>query len=280
VLTRARTAELGVPHWGFLAALGNAIIGGILGTLLGIELASGKNVIPGDGAGAHPAMMVIGFLLPIAMGMAEWAFAFPTPPRATRLGIIQMVFPFSGGLVLMLALLSDVTALAPAAVLLEFAGLGIFIYRMWPSFRALGWRQLTPPVHAVAATVGILAVIALEQYLVIRYKGDFDNVPEHYLLALDHLQFIGAMTNAVLAMLLASTLFRREAGRVEILVFALVNIGIVGFATGLFLDVTVLKRIFAPIMGTGLLIGLGVYALRLWPVDIRQADEPRTAAAK
>ena len=35
VLYRARGAELGVPHLGFLAALGTSIVGGVLGSILG-----------------------------------------------------------------------------------------------------------------------------------------------------------------------------------------------------------------------------------------------------
>jgi hypothetical protein len=274
VLYRARLITLSVPHWGFLAALGTSIVGGVLGVLLGLELATGDNYLPDGGEDAHPATMVVGFLIPVALAMAEWAFFFPSPPKATRAGIIQMVFPFTGGVVLMLSLLLDVSPLAPIAILLEVVGVGIFIYRMWPSIRALHWAAMSPPLHGVVSAVAVIFVIGLAQYFIIRYDADFDNVPDNQLLALDHAQFIGAMTNAVFAMLLASTVVGRRAHGIHYFVFALVNIGLVGFAAGLLFDVTALKRIFAPIMGTGLLIGVVVYALGLLEIQLRQRQRP------
>lgn len=276
VLLRARETELGVPHWGFLAALGTSIVGGVLGVLLGLEIGTGDNWLPDGGEDAHPATMVVGFLVPVALAMSEWAFFFPRPPKATRLGIIQMVFPFLGGVVLMLSLLLDVTALAPIAILLEIVGLVIFLVRMWPSIRAVDWMEASPGRHGVLAAAAIVFVIGLAQYFVIKYEGDFDLVPEHQLLALDHSQFIGAVTNAVFAMLLAATV--RRGDRLDQLIFVAVNAGLIGFAAGLLFDVTALKRIFAPVMGGGLLLGLGVYAYRL-VTSAETARAPRGALA-
>src|SRR5690606_30256473 len=79
VLMRAGTIELGVPHLGFLAALGTSIVGGVLGVLLGLEIATGDNFLPDGGEDARPAAMVVGFLVPVGLAMAEWAFFFPSP---------------------------------------------------------------------------------------------------------------------------------------------------------------------------------------------------------
>jgi len=46
-------------------------------------------------------------------------------------------------------------------------------------------------------------------------------------------------------------------------VFILVNVGIAGFVVGLLGDWTAPKRIFTPLMGTGLIVGVAVYAARL-----------------
>lgn len=262
VIYRATRVELGVPHLGFLAALGTSIVGGVLGVLLGLEAATGDNWLPEGGQDAHPATMVVGFLVPVGLAMAEWAFFFPNPPKATRLGAIQMAFPFAGGFVLMLSLLLDVTALAPVAILLQIGGFGIFLRRMWPNFRAVNLREASPGRHALMAAVGLAFVIGLAQYLVIKYEGDFDRAPTRYLLALDHAQFIGLMTNSLFAMLMAATIGRRGK-RVDQAVFILVNVGIVGFVIGLLGDSTPLKRTFTPLMGTGLVLGLAVYAVRL-----------------
>lgn len=261
VIYRARFTELGVPHVGFLAALGTSIAGGVLGVLLGIELATGDNWLPGD-IGAHPATMVVGFLVPVGLAMAEWAFFFPVPPKATRLGVLQMAFPFVGGMILMLSMLLEVTALAPIAILLQIAGIAIFVKRLWPQFRAVSLTEASPGRHAVMATVGLAFVIGLAQYLVIKYEGDFDLAPANQLLALDHAQFIGLMTNALFAMLMAATIGPR-GNRVDQAVFILVNVGIAGFVVGLLGDWTAPKRIFTPLMGTGLIVGVAVYAARL-----------------
>lgn len=117
------------------------------------------------------------------------------------------------------------------------------------------------------AAVGLLFVIGLAQYLVIKYDGDFDNVPERLLLGLDHSQFIGLMTNSIFAMLMAATIGRR-GNRLDQVVFIAVNVGLVGFVAGLLFDVTLLKRIFTPIMGLGLYLGLAVYALRLLEIQV------------
>ena len=277
VLNRARGSELGVPHWGFLAALATSVVGGVLGVLLGFEIATGDNYLPGDAEGAHPATMVVGFLIPVGLAMSEWAFYFPRPPKATRLGIIQMVFPFLGGICLMLSLLLDVTPLAPIAILLQIIGLIIFIKRMWPNFRAVKLMEASPGRHAIMSVIAVIFVIGLAQYFIIKYDADFDLVPEHQLLALDHAQFIGLMTNAIFAMLMAATIGQR-GNRVDQLIFVLVNVGLIGFAAGLLFDVTALKRISTPVMGAGLLIALAVYALRLLEVKVAGITEPDSSS--
>ncbi len=274
VLNRARGSELSVPHWGFLAALGTSIVGGVLGVLWALQIATGDQFLPTDGEDAHPATMVVGFLVPVGLAMAEWAFAFPRPPKATRLGIIQMAFPFLGGILLMLAVLLDITPLAPLAILLQIIGLIIFLKRMWPNFRAVDFAAPSPGRFAVMATVGLIFVIGLAQYLVVKYEGDLDLAPDHQLLALDHSQFIGLMTNSIFAMLLAATMGRR-GNRLDQAIFFAVNAGLIVFVAGLLFDVTVLKRIGTPVLGAGLLLALAVFALRLLEKDVAGVFEGR-----
>lgn len=265
VVYRARGQDLGVPQLGFIAALGTSITGGVLGVLLGLKIASGDNWLPSGGEDAHPATMVVGFLIPVALAMAEWAFFFPRPPKATRAGQVQMVFPFLGGVLLMLALLLDIVPLAPLAVLLEVVGVVIFLVRMYPHFRKLNLLEATPGRHGLMSALAIVFVIGLAQFWIIKYEGDFDLVPTNQLLGLDHSQFIGGMTNAIFAMLMLATVPGAKGGRWDQVVFVMVNVGIIGFAAGLLSDTTMLKHTFVPIMGIGLLIGLGLYAYRLLP---------------
>ena len=259
---RARHTELGVPHLGFLAAVATSIAGGVLGVLWGIQLATGDLYLPTGGEDAHPAIMVVGFLFPVALAMSEWAFTFPTTTPATRLGVVQMVFPFLGGIVLALALLLDVDPLAPVAILLEIVGVVIFIVRMWGNFRSVRLTEAGPGRWALLSAIGSIFVIGLAQYYVIDYEGDFDLVPGHKILALDHSQFIASMTAAVFAMLVAAVGSRISAA-VQHVVFAMVSIGVTVFVIGLLTDTTALKRIGAPTMGTGLLIGLITFAIAL-----------------
>jgi hypothetical protein len=262
IVKRARETELGVPHLGFLAAVATSIAGGVLGVLWGLQLATGDLYLPTGGEDAHPAIMVVGFLFPVALAMSEWAFNFPTPARATRLGVVQMVFPFLGGIVLALSLLLDVDPLAPVAILLEIVGVVIFIVRMWGNFTSVRLGEASAGRWALLSAIGSIVVIGLAQYYVIDYEGDFDLVPEHKLLALDHSQFIASMTAAVFAMLVAAVGTRISAA-VQHLVFAMVGGGVAVFVIGLLLDTTALKRIGAPVMGVGLLIGLATFAMAL-----------------
>src|SRR5262245_29634493 len=262
ILSRVKHTVLGVPHYGFLAAVATSIAGGVLGVLWGLQLATGDQYLPTGGEDAHPAIMVVGFLFPVALAMSEWAFTFPSPPAATRLGVIQMVFPFLGGIVLATALLLDNDALAPPAILLEIVGVVIFIVRNWGHFRSVRITEASPGRWALFSAIGSIWVIGLAQYFVIDYEGDFDLVPDNEILGLDHSQFIASMTAAVFAMLVAATA-GRIAARIQHAVFAMVTIGVTVFVIGLLSDTTVLKRIGAPTMGTGLLLGLITFAIAL-----------------
>ena len=42
ILARVKVDQLSVPHWGFLAAIATSIVGGILGVLWGLLIATGK----------------------------------------------------------------------------------------------------------------------------------------------------------------------------------------------------------------------------------------------
>ncbi len=263
IAIRARQITLTVPHLGFLVAVATSIGGGVFGVLWALQIATGDQWLPSGGEDAHPAMMVIGFLLPVALGMSEWAFAFPNPEPATRLGVIQMICPFLGGLVLMLALLLDIVPLAPIAVLLEVTGIVIFIVRMWPHLRRVRIGDGSPGRWAAVAALSSVFVIGLTQSFVIEYEGDFDLIPPNEFLALSHAEFIGAMTSAVFAMLVAATAHRLDK-RMQDLTFGMVVGGIVVFVIGLLADATAIKRIGAPVMGVGLLVGLAMFGRALW----------------
>jgi hypothetical protein len=264
VIGRARKVELTTPHWGFLAAVGTSVAGGVLGVLLGLRIATGDKWLPSGGEDAHPATMVFGFLLPVGMALAEWCFAWPRPAKATRLGIWQMSLQFTAGVILGTGLLLDLPPIIPLAALANLAGVAIFIKRMWPHLRSVQWAERSIGRFAFLSSVSIVVNLVLVQYFVIRFKGDLDKVPPHQILALDHTMFIGVMTSAIFGLMLATTTRREAQGAVlDHAVFVAIAVGLLGFATGLLFDVTILKQLFTPILGSGLILGLALYTFRL-----------------
>jgi hypothetical protein len=244
-----------------------------------MRLATGENWIPEGGEDAHPATMVVGFLVPVAMALGEWALTWPRPAALTRLGVIQMVIPFIGGIMLMVGLLYEVDPLVQISLPLELAGIGIYLYRMRSPLKAAlqpaaAWSSrfaaISPPY--------LFVVIALFIYLIGKHDGDADLIPEHQVIAIDHLTFIGAMTNAIFALL-----FTMLAGRFRpipwfpALVFVAVNVGLVLFVLGLYHDTTTLKRIGTPALGTALLLSIAAFT---WAILTPAPDDEGTVVAQ
>lgn len=271
IVAQVGDVEFSVPRLGLLAAITTLAVGAVLGVLLGLDIArDGGDLLPEGAYDAHPATMVVGFLIPIGMALTEWRL-FPgrVNERAGRLGVAQVALPFLGGVLIMLGALLDVEALIIANVPAEIVGVGIFLKRMWPAIREVSWTEGYGRGHVVSA-FAIVADIALIFYLVGKYEGDFDLVPEHMILALDHVMFVGVMTNAIFGLVDAATTgARRSPSTVpDNVLFWGLNIGIAGFAVGLLGDVTVLKRIFTPIMGLAILHGIAMFSRALvvgWP---------------
>ena len=263
VVARARSIELTTVHLGFLAAVATAVVAGVIGVLLATEIATGENVLPDGGEDAHPATMVVGFLIPIGMALAEWGLRGTALPRAGRLGTAQIGLPFLGGIVLMLGLLLDVDALPPVAALIELVGVVIFCVRLLPEVRRVAWRVRAPARFAAAAAVAIVVNIVFINYLVGANEGDFDLVPTHQILAVDHVMFVGVLTNGIFAMLVTATATDTRRTGVNDLVFAGVNIGLVGFVVGLLAEAAWLKQVSTPVLGAAIVLGLVEHTLRL-----------------
>jgi hypothetical protein len=235
--------------------------------LLGIFLASGGDIpaIPEDGEGAHPATMVVGLLVPVAMALVEWWLRPADAERpASRSGVVQVALLFTGGVCLMVGVLLDFVPLISLSLPFEIAAVAIFVKRNWASLRSVGWGERTASPYLAASSVAIVVNLGMLAYLLSQYADDFDATPRHLILALDHTMFIGVLTNALFGFLLVLTARRRAttAPWADRVVFALVNIGIAGFWVGFVLDEALPKRIFTPLMGTGILLGVAVFFLR------------------
>lgn len=78
--------------------------------------------------------------------------------------------------------------------------------------------------------------------------------PVNVLLALDHSIFIGVMTNSIFAVIM---LFRRPVPAiVDDIVFYGLNLGLIGFLTGLLLDSGPIKQAATPVLGIAILVGV------------------------
>lgn len=257
-----KTVVLSVPRLGILAALATATFGGLLGVLLGVMIATGNEILPGDAYASHPATMVIGFLIPTGMALAEWHLRPELLEQpASRAGWAQILLPFIGGLCVTIGLLADAPPLISLSLPFEVIGVGILVARLWPGVKAVRIGDGSSAMLAAPTVFWLIANMVMFIYLIVRFQGDFDDVETRLILALDHMMFIGVMSNSLFAQVRAAAP-QVPANATRVLFFAM-NVGIAGFALGLLADATVLKRIFTPIMGAGILYGVAVFVTAL-----------------
>lgn len=256
VVVRARRIEVSTVHLGFLAAVATSVVGAVIGVLVATEMATGRDVVGDGGYDAHPATMVVGFLVPVGMALAEWGLRGTATGRAGRLGWVQMGLPFAGGVLLMLGLLLDIDPLPPMATVIELVGVGIFFKRMWPELRAVAWGDRTPGRYAAASAFAIILNIIFLNYLVGANGGDIDLVGVHQILALDHTMFVGVLTNALFALHLVATAGRTRWPQLDGFVFVGMNAGLAVFVVALLAESTWMMRIATSVLGLAILAGL------------------------
>ena len=268
---RARVVTLSVPHLGVLAGLATSATGAVLGVLLGILLASPDSGISTTVQDAHPATMVVGFLVPVAMAFVEWvARPASVKERATRLGQIQVALPFAGGVILVVALLAEIDPLAGIATLFEIVGLAILIVRLGPALVRVSLSSGTAR-FAAFATPFFIVNIGLLTYLIANYIEDFEAAPTRLLLAMDHSIFVGVLTNLLVGWIVSMSGARRPAW-VDSAVFWGLNLGVAGFIVGLIADSSPIIRVATPVLGLALLTAIVVH--------VRGLGDPRTTFAR
>jgi hypothetical protein len=257
-----KDAVLSVPRLAVLAALVTAVTGGLLGVLLGVMIATGNEILPGDAEASHPATMVIGFLIPIGMALSEW-YVRPElrETTATTPGKYQVILPFIGGFFVTAGLLADSPPLISVSLPFEIIGVTILVVRLWPGLRNLRMSEGSSALLAAPTSFWLVANIVMFVYLIARYKGDFDDARISLILALDHMMFIGVLSNSLFAQVRSAATEVKPAA-VQVL-FWLMNIGLAGFALGLIADASILKQIFTPIMGLGILHGVVLFTIAL-----------------
>lgn len=261
------TAQLGV-----LLAMVSLTIGAVLGVILGLFIARGN--VPGLSAGtaaaiagAHPPAMLIGYLVLGGAAITHWLLdGFETRP-----GRFVMWALFAGGIAANLAFIFDIEALVQVATALEVASIITFIAHVRRSLVPTAWTGDTSGSHARLGALFLLLGVVLLVYVVQLFvSGELNpetgEGPIGVLLGFDHAMFIGVMTNTLFS--LGS---RSGDGRGSPLVLWGMNGGLLLFLAGLVLDVPILERVGAPVMGLALLYGVAVL--------FRQAPSPRPVPA-
>lgn len=259
--TRARVTEMSVPHLGLLVGLATSVVGALLGVLNALRIAQTDSSISETLGDAHPAVMVVGFLVPVGMAMIEWTLRPESiDERATRLGQFQIGLPSLGAVALTLGILADVEPLIMLSLPLQVAGLVIFLIRTLPTSRNISWLDAGLARYGATATIMLVVNIGILVYAISQYIEDFEAAPRRLFLALDHSIFVGVLTNVILAMI-ALTLRTQRAPWVDHVVFWGVNVGIAGMIVGLLADQTHMIRTFTPLLGFAILLAIAVHLL-------------------
>ncbi len=264
-------ASSSAARLGLLLAWISLLIGSIFGILLGLYTANGE--VPGLDdetasrfADAHPPAMVIGYLLVAGFAVIEWLLHADDDGRA---GFVQMWLLFVAGIVINIAFVTGTDEqLAGPANLLMIAALATLLWRSRSMLTPDAWRSAGVglfPRFALCFLIAYLVLLTVLISWIIRDVIDFDALTESQeglLLAFDHTMFIGVMTNIMFGVL-AVRLTSARATLANKVLWGGANVGLVGFALGLLTTTTVLKQIFAPIMGLSLLFALVVYLAEL-----------------
>lgn len=254
---------LTVPKLSMLLAQVNLLIGGVLGVILGLMLSGVIDLSEGM-QGAHPAMMVVGYLILAGVAIDEQLVGGPGTEGLTRGGRWQAWLFFLAGIFLAIGILFEIMPLLGLNLLFEVIGVGIVLVRHRSRLASVGWGEPSPARFGAASILFLVPALGILGYVIVRYSENIDQTPVRLLLALDHATFVGILTNAIFGMLFVAAASRREVWAwADQVVFWAINLGVAGFVIGLLADTAEIKRIATPIMGAGILLGLLVVAMRL-----------------
>jgi hypothetical protein len=280
---RSAQIRLGLPHVALLLATIALVFAATIGMLLEVQsvaVASGATVrtfFPGDTASARPAVFASGFLLLAGMAVAEWRLQ-PAAVGWPWKGVVQVALAFLAAVALGIGLLLNIAGAASLALVFELASGVFLIIRFAPRLRAVRWLERGSERHFALGGIFLAAYMVFFVYLLaalaLRPNVSYGDIPTPLTSALDHLMFLGVMTNALLGLLIETTRERRGFWPpAEDLVFWGMNVGLLGFVIGLALDNSalahVLQGIFAPLLAASVLLGAIAYSVRLQTARVR-----------
>ena len=251
------TAQLAL----YLAVI-SLTIGAILGVLLGVFVANGS--LPGLSterasalAGAHPAAMLIGYLILAGVAISHWVLN----GGQGMIGRLVAWALFLAGLLANIAFIFEIDALIQVFSGLQVIAIVAYVVHMWGKIKPSAWAGDSADNFGRAAVLGLVVGIGLLVYVVqLVTSGELDpetgEGPIGVLIAFDHAMFIGVMTNALFGAVAGLAAAKATTNRIILLS---VNLGLVLFLIGLVMDSTIMKQIGTPIMGLALLYGIAIY---------------------
>jgi len=266
-------ARSSVARLGMMLAWLSMLFGAVLGVVLGIYISAEE--VPGLAddtaarlAEAHPPAMVIGFLFLAAFSIIEWLLHDEKSWADSRPGATMMWLAFAGGIIVNIAFITDVEDLLGPANLAAIAGVVILIVRAWSMLKPSGWKGAGSGAYPRMSILFLIFYLVLLTVIVQRFVSgamDIDALEDWefgLVLTFDHVMFIGVMTFLLFGVV-AATVGDGTVTTVDRILLWGVSVGIVGFAVGLLTVTNEIKRVFTPIMGVALLIGVGSYVSKL-----------------
>lgn len=253
-----------VPRLLVILGLTSSMIGGLFGVINGLAIAFEWEWVPESFFAAHPGTMEIGFVMPVALGLAEWGLRTgEAETKAGRLGGTQVALVAIAFVWALTFLLLGMDELVGPGLMFGIIAVVIFLVRMRRHIGSTSWMARAHGRHAVIGGILIAASFVYIFTIITVAQGDFEAIPEGRFVAFIHLMSIGGTTNALLAFVLRLVHRVSEPGILEDLIFWGINIGLIGFVLALTAGTRGLIAVFAPLMGFALLLAIGVLLPRL-----------------
>jgi hypothetical protein len=288
---RSAQIRLGLPQIALLLATLALIFAATFGMLIEAQSATSQMYFPGDTASARPVALAGGYLLLAGMAVSEWRLqpsshpaSHPASPAWPWLGLAQVALAFVAAVALGVGFLLNVTAVVPVSIVFELAAGALFALRFAPRMRSVRWLERGGERHFAFGAIFLVAYLGFFAYLLARLTLgiylSYGGIPSPLTTALDHLMFLGVMTNVLFGLILDTTRDRKALWpAAEDLLFWGMNLGVLGFVVGLVVRNSVLaytlQGIFTPILAACLLVGIVVCSVRLQTARVRiEIEEP------
>jgi len=272
--------RLDIPKLSVIFGITTLVIGSTIGVIVQIILGTG-NQLPTttDLIGAHAAAQVGGYLILVAAGVIEWQLT--GGGKRTAAGLVQVALLFVGGLILSVSQLiasqlpaQAQQALPGIATLLTLAGAIVVVFRVGRAAVSVSWTEGAKR-HIALATGYLLLGVVLFGLLVQQFiaaQGDPSKVSIGLLHSVDHVYFVGLMTNIIFGAILVVSADRpRVWPWADNVIFWGLNLGIASFVAVLLTQgsgegakpFASYVAYTAPIMGLSALLGIVTFSMRL-----------------